>query len=1000
MNSRISSLTSSAVAALLALSLSADDWDDALDDVGKKESSAQALETEVARIRAEKGERFQFLPPPEGARLFTAKDFAQPASSNWKEKDGSFSSRGGRKGNLSLRYRPSKKGIQYVWVYLLDWKRQGKDKGSGELDVIATQGGSAAGTMKLLRSMSPLSTAAGVKKYGVQERPWPSYVWQDGFFRATSTDEVKLELSVKEGAYDVKAVVVTDDPTYEPRLADFFPMWLKVKAAKAQKAPAKCSLYMRHGIDKSWFYKFPEPLKPGADTGWFYCSRFLPYGVRTIQVTLDDGSKPAGDAEFEVFVSRTGRDDDILFSCRQSGGGNCKSIRFEQMILRPASDRIAVDDDLSSSAKSLARARALTAQKGAAPQAFEFQMNFGLSEKNGETFRNEDAARRAIGCRQIEGAPSPLGYYQTSYDKCICTPNRERIAKAAPQLADVKGPAVSWFMDEPGGAVTPGCPNCPKHFAAFLKEHGVKPAELGYRSAADVAPVFSQDASAQEKELPLRTAVLKENIALEDESDVTLEEKTAARLDPKKAVERYYWSRRYETTALRRFYAFATAEVEKHNPTIRTTATLSPDYIDKCNSVAHRVDYFDLFENGGLTFAQTEDWCNVADDYQVVGYLTDFFRAAARRRDLPVSIYDIMPMRDARTIATKAFAEVAHGARRINFWGYGPAYMVAEYSASDTPGLQAAIKSVTWPVGACEKTILGGARAPGDVAYLYSITTDILAGVPAADSTDVRAASSGNASCGMERMWVDILLTQSGYSTDILDENGVKDFLKGYRAAWTAEFNLRKDALAPLVGWVKGGGTLVLGPGALARDEYNRPLGFDEAVGLTREPFAYHLVKTPEKVGDTIAAKGLAKITSGKPVAAFASGRPAAYEQAVGKGRVIALAFSPGMSYWWNGKSNKGVYAPDLRNLVTGLFAKVPRTVWADDSRVEARLYRGKGEDVIVVANWAKEDLAKVTLTVPSGYRSAKSFNSTSSLSGDKLTLSMLPAGDCVVLVK
>ena len=55
---------------------------------------------------------------------------------------------------------------------------------------------------------------------------------------------------------------------------------------------------------------------------------------------------------------------------------------------------------------------------------------------------------------------------------------------------------------------------------------------------------------------------------------------------------------------------------------------------------------------------------------------------------------------------------------------------------------------------------------------------------------------------------------------------------------------------------------------------------------------------------------------------------------------------------------------------------------------------------MIVVANWAKEDLAKVTLTVPNGYRSAKSFNSTSSLSGDKLTLKDLSAGDCVILVK
>lgn len=989
------------LAALCAFPVLADDWDFAMDEMTQDKDGGQLLASEVARLRAEKGARFEFLPPPEGAQLFLAKDFLQPKASNWKAEKDAFTSRGGQKENLSLRYKPSKKGIQYVWVYLLDWKREGKGKGEGELDVIATQGGASVGRMKLFRSMSPLSTEAGVKKYGVKERPWPSYVWQDGFFEVKSLDEVTLELAVVGGSYDVKAVVVTDDPSYEPRLADFYPMWIKVKAANSMKGPAKCSLYMRHGIDKSWYYLFPEKLEPGADTGWFYCSRFLPYGTRTIQVTLDDGAKPAGDAQFEVLVSRTGRDDDLLFQCVQQGGGCCKSIRFDEIVMRPADEKIAVDDDVSSSRKSLAEARSLTAQKGAPPKRFEFQMDFRLDEKNGETFRNEDAMRQAIGCRKMPGAPSPLGYYQASYDKCICTPNRERIVKNAASVADVKGPAVSWFMDEPGGAVTKGCPNCRAQFAAFLKEHGIAPKSLGYKSAADVAPVFSMSAEEQEKELPMTQASSSGNLELEDDEGLLdLNESAPTRLDPKKAVERYYWSRRYETTTLRRFYAFATAEASKHNPVVRTTATLSPDYVDKCNSVAHRIDWFDLFENGGLTFAQTEDWCNVADDFQVCGYLTDFIRGAARRRNVPVSIYDIMPGRDARTIATKAFTEIAHGARRINFWGYGPAYMVAEYSASDIPGLRAAVKGVTWPVGACEKTLLDGHRARGDIACLYSATTDILADVPVAD-TDVRSAGASNASCGMERMWADLLLTHCGYSVDIIDENGIKDFLKDYGCLWAAEMNLRKEALTPLVSWIKAGGTLVLGPGALARDEYNRPLGFDEAVGLVREPFSYHTMKNPEKIGGTVAAKGIAKISSGKPIAVFASGAGVAHELPVGKGRVIALVFSPGMSYWWSGKSGGGKYAGDLRDFVTRqLLPDVERTVSVDDHRVEARLFEGTDEDVLVIANWAKEDLEKTVLTIPSGYVGAESFNSRAELSGNRLMLFGLPAGDCVRLKK
>ena len=120
------------LAALCAFPVLADDWDFAMDEMTQDKDGGQLLASEVARLRAEKGARFEFLPPPEGAQLFLAKDFLQPKASNWKAEKDAFTSRGGQKENLSLRYKPSKKGIQYVWVYLLDWKREGKGKGEGE----------------------------------------------------------------------------------------------------------------------------------------------------------------------------------------------------------------------------------------------------------------------------------------------------------------------------------------------------------------------------------------------------------------------------------------------------------------------------------------------------------------------------------------------------------------------------------------------------------------------------------------------------------------------------------------------------------------------------------------------------------------------------------------------------------------------------------------------------------------------------------------------------
>ncbi len=1000
------------------------------------------LIVETERLRERLGPRDPYLPPPPGARLFMARDFRLPSGSGWRFRADKecVSARAG--GPAVLDFTPSSNGVHYVWVYFEDWKKEPGQKRTGELSFAFMQGGRTLGAFSLHRAKSPLSTDRGVTAYGVRERPWPSFVWQGGAFRTDRPGPVEILMAASGGAYDVKALVVTDDPSYEPRLPDFFPMYLKV--VSKDRRPLVCHLYMRNPIGQSLSYKMPAPLAPGGDSGWFFCSRFLPYGKRTLRITLADENAATNAVDFMVMVSRFPDDSKAYFSTSNNGVGRAVFLTFEPIIGAPDDAKVPVASALDGSLRSLRLARALDGQRGRAPRRFNFALPVRIPRENVPVWENECAAAEALGCNLAtpRSYDSPLGYYQNSYDSCLCSPRRSDISKNAERIfRGTTEPGIAWFMDEPGGWPTASCANCLPQFHRFLRENGVSPADLGVSSYKDLAPVSSPDPAAQEKEMAVGdesrrfaaerapAAEADDVLAGGDEGLSSFAEdfgKSLAKTPraPGKAPERFYWSMRYKTSVLRRFYAFATDEVRRWNPEARTTATLSPDFVDKANALSHGIDYFDFFDHGALTVAQTEDWCNVSGDYRVCGYLVDFMRGAAARSGIPVSVYDVMCGRDPWEITAKAFCEIAHGATALRFFGYGPSYLEAEYSSSDNPEIYGAMKSVTFPVGACEDIILDGVRAKGDVAQLYSLSTEIQMSAPNGGAppnpnpgvAGARIARGSNATCGFERMWANTLLSHAGYSADIVDEGSIAGGLDGYSVLYAGEFNIRCDAVAPLMKWIDAGGTLVLSAGALERDEFNRPLGFDEAIGLARPSYYYHFAKAPEEISGVVVAKGSQTLSGGAVLRKFDSGRTAAVAIRHGKGQVIALAFSPGMTYWWSGETaakarnraktcvSDTVYPAVVRDFLGSILreAGASRVASADDYRVEARLVRGADADVVIVSNWAIEPLREVRVSLPGAkYRSVECHNAESAaFANGILTLRGLPAGDCIRCVK
>ena len=1054
MNSKTFSRTSSLVVVALAAFavvplLYADEWDLAEAEIDFREDDSRVLFREVLDIRAKAAPRNEFLAPPEGTRLFLADQAELPQPNMWKFNKSNnpevldfLTGGGGSKHGAEFTFPAAKPGICYIWVCFMDQGRgDGKwGTGKGSLKLSVTQNGETVGECDLPKCKSPLSTYEGVLKYGVNERPWPSAVWQDGAVRVTKAGEIRIELT-SDVAYNVKGIAVTDDPMYEPRVQDFYPMYLRIKPLASQKTPLKFTLSMFHIYEKSYKYTLPDEVPPGGDSGWFRCSRMLAYGTRTIEITADDGTKGVRTCEFEVEVSRVPDENGVFYRYSRKGTGDKLSLQFEHIVRKPVDRPVKIETDISGSERSLALATAIRNQKGQAPRRFPFAVS-GIHWGTGyDVFVNEVSAFHALGCFWPEGVsipddvtdpklvqlraeeirdwrslPNPLGYLPAVWgNDCICSPHGlESIrANAEKKYAAIDHGGFAQTWDEPSGWGKAGCKKCEKQYVAFLQENGVTPADLGAKAWDDVMLTDGLKSENQEKALKGRDAARRPDVPAADADELFLDgggldvadefkkelNDEKVRLVPEKAPERYYWSMRYLTTRLKPVFKAATDGVVAGNPKVMHTSTMSPDYVDQQNSIGLRTDWFDFFESGAMNLAQTEDWCNESGDYEVVGFLVDFIRGAARRWGQDVSVLDIICGRHPWEVTAKAFTEIGHGAKSIRFFGYGPHYYGLEYSASQNPEIYPAIKSVTYPVGAVEDVLLDGVQPKGDLALLFSVSTDF----------HMRLKGEGATKCGKERIWEDLLLSNLGYAVDIIDENGVKDFLKDYSFAWAGDFYLKRDALQPLVDWISGGGTLFMSAGALQYDEFGRTLGFDEAVGLVREKFDFQATST-EKVGGEVTLCGVAKVTDGKAVAAFDSGNPSVYEYPLGKGKVVFFAYLPGLSYKMSGWTcshkdgrkpicaSDNLYGAPMREQVGEVMVKsgASKTCFTDNPRVEAHLFRGKSADAVVLANWNVGGTNDVSVTIPN----APAFKSVSCCNAACAELSRTEDGRAVITVK
>lgn len=929
-----------------------------------------------------------FAALPEGAQVIQAEAMAL-SGSGWSVRDHDakewytgrpfgqlLSGKSGAQGRASVTLTLPAGGRHRVWIRHLDMLTPRTRSG---FVLIVEQGGRQVARVEMgAEERSPRATPEGAKKWGDSYACW---IWSVAEFDAEAgalqlAVEKLHAVPVSSCTRGLDVLVVTADPAYEPRVPDLSPFYLKVRMLPEQKVPAVIHFWGRRPFEP-WYTEHANinrtgmvrgigagaedkpgiRMAAGEESPWVDVAPYLAYGgLNQISLyAMRAFAAPEAEAAFEVLFSKTPSEAGLMRREVRRGRGD-----GYQFAIDLAEGRLVTERE--GSAASQAMAQAVPQVPGRPPAAFPFftGMKLSAARSTEQAMANEREALRLIGISGEKQWPSHFFFHMTSAPGCLGQPDAARIdamyAGVAREHPDRSGWTAVNLMDEPGFDFShvAACASCQKGFAPFLERAGAAP--------------------------DLRAA-----LTLNNSPDGTNAQQKVS----------YYYTRRYMNHLMTEMLRAGHTRVQRHLPGVRTTANFACELLEG-NLVSRSVDWFEILGSGALTYGWHEDWGGWARTRQVNGFYVDVMRAACRAPGAEFGIYNIL-CRTPWEIQARAFLEFGHGVRAMHFFNYGPYYAITSDANSQRPEIYEAVKRVTFAMGAVEREVLAGQPARGDVAQLLSV------------SGDIWYATRDNV-FGKERAWIHLLLRHCGVSCDVLHEDGLAVSLAPYRMLFANDAHLKRAALAPLVDWVRGGGVLVLGAGALAKDEFGEPLGLDEALGLAREPLA--LRDKPGRAEYEMRQLKPLGEHRGMPLLC-GTNAPLEKVAASGRGKVVLTGFFPGISYIATSKRpDESEYsALDFeeahRNWMTEVLTAngVKPRVRVTPYNVEVNLLESPEADVLAVSNWTgKKALVTVEVDRAPGYRAVEPVTSRlveHAVRQEKLRLTLeVGAGDLVRLAR
>lgn len=792
-----------------------------------------------------------------------------------------------------------------------------------------------------------------------------SFVWCS-FKALLPAGKIKLLLEKNDSnILDSDCIVLSQaNSNYQPCINDFFaPLYVQVKSESEQpfylhlwgRLPRKPWGIGHFNISKNGIFAGPIAgtndisgvIQKDDSSPWVNIAPCLTeVGECRLQFyAMSKYPAPHKSASFTLYFSKTPSMDGLIDSVSRSGeGGGLRCIvdlSLKKLI-----------KSLPESIEDLKRAQAVGEMPGNRPLKFPIGTGLAIDSSidSNDIIENELNALSLIGLNMLrcdygfseKGLLEKHGfkykfdgfsiYYLTKTPNCLSSFRDDFEKTLTARLLDMKNSKALditkafLLMDEPSFSLEHlmSCEHCKKGFAEFLIEN---------------------------------------NVSVSTPAAVT---------DKKENPELYYWTIRYRNSIQTEFFRKATEILHKTDPELGTGVNIANALFT--NMMDDGCDWFELYESGALTYGWTEDWINQNTSFQLSGYMLDVMSAACRKKNITFGLYNILN-RYPWEVEAKAFTELGHGVKSIEFFNYGPHYAVSGDIASHRDDIYAPIKSVSYTIGAVDDIIVSALPRRGDAAMLYSTVSDIW--------------NMGNDNLrGRERALLHLLLRHAGIKIDVIYEKNLEKELSNYKTLFVSETNIRNSDSKIILAWVAQGGLLYLAPGALSFNEYNQPLNIN--FNINRNPIVvnvkgdYHprRLNNAPLLGKVIyegqnipAIYAMQKLSGNDVLVKWSDNSPAVVMEKYGKGTVIAFGFMPGIAYAAGGVHNGIVAGPEKyfsctsyaeapRDMMKKLFSNTVKPhITTDNYLIEANVLENDGKKLIILANWSGK-VQKTVITV------------------------------------
>lgn len=531
-------------------------------------------------------------------------------------------------------------------------------------------------------------------------------------------------------------------------------------------------------------------------------------------------------------------------------------------------------------------------------------------------------------------------------------------------IADIRrvGAKESWAQkgDEIGVAAKEhlaSCPRCAEAFRGYLRAQNLQPKDVGKTTWEEVTPanLWKASPAANKGKAKGKNKVVSETAAVPATGPEAL---------------RYYYTNRFMTYATAPLYRQNAEPLKEAGIPLFSMMGPTPSWN------GHSLDWHEFYDLGANTAVVWETSNRDPRVWQWDSYLADVARGIATRHHLPIGAL-IKPHRGAPQ--QRMLAIVARGATAFEWYTYGPDYAKGD-SFSQRPDLLEHVARAGRFLGLAEDALYGARWAgQAEVAFVSPRSSEIWG-----KATELGGTAFEDAK------WVYLALQHAHIPVDILSEQQLAEGkLSQYKAIYIVGPNLRRDAAARVVDWVRAGGLLWTDALGLSRDEANQPLtATAEALGLAERKLeswgsvaGYRAVgltplteaSLPPHAGISWEAggswgKGLTRafigreplhVRDGEVVAKFTDGKAAVVRRKLGRGEVVLAGFWAGLNYSARVRradfDMRADFDPAVRALIAApaIDRGVYRPVLPSEPLVEAVLLNKDGCRSVALINWS-----------------------------------------------